>query len=159
MGTLGCLIFSPLLNFKMPGVPTGGILGKKFTPQIFLNYDVILRWSTTYEISRVRFRDLAVSPQPLIVGRQNLCQNAQNSRFPMPDLEKTFVYLLHKKSYTEKTKFAPIFIVLVHSSGKIFCFFPLYCVAKPTSCLKLRLFYKFVQKKNRFQLFSHGFEK
>ena len=52
---LGCFIFSPLLNFKMPGVPTGGILGKKFTTQIFFNYDVILRWSTTYEISKVRF--------------------------------------------------------------------------------------------------------
>ena len=44
---LGCFIFSPFLNFKMPGVPIGGILGKKFAPQFFFNYDVILRWSTT----------------------------------------------------------------------------------------------------------------
>ena len=46
---------SDLEFISIRGVPTGGILGKKFTPQIFLNYDVILRWSTTFEISRARF--------------------------------------------------------------------------------------------------------
>ena len=33
--TVGCFIFSPFLNFKMPGVPIGGISGKKFAPQFF----------------------------------------------------------------------------------------------------------------------------
>ena len=51
------------------------------------------------------FRDLAVSLQPFMVDRQNWCQNAQNSRFSIPDLEKMFVYLLQKKIYTKKTKF------------------------------------------------------
>ena len=90
----------------MPGIPTGGILGKKFTPQIFFNYDVILRWSTTFEVfENPIFCHLAVSSEPLIADRQNWCQNAQNSRFPVPDLEETFVYLLQKKSYFKKTKF------------------------------------------------------
>ena len=56
MCKLGCFIFSPFLNFKMPGVPIGGISGKKFAPQFFFDYDVILRWSTTFEISGVRNR-------------------------------------------------------------------------------------------------------
>ena len=40
--------------------------------------------------------------------------------------------------------------MLEHFSEKCFCFFHFYCVAKPTSCLKLRLFYKFVQKRTGF---------
>ena len=77
----------------MPGVPTGGILGKKFTTQIFFNYDVILIHDVCNFEGPI-FRDLTVPPQPLTVDRQNWCQNAQNSRFPIPDLKKTFVYLL-----------------------------------------------------------------
>ena len=37
--------------------------------------------------------------------------------------------------------------MLEHSGRKFFLLFPLYCVVKPSSCLKLRLFYKLVQKK------------
>ena len=51
------------------------------------------------------FCNLAASPQLLIVDQQSWSQNAQNSQFPTSDLEKTFVYLLQKKSYFKKTKF------------------------------------------------------
>ena len=69
---------------------------------------------------------------------------------PIPDLEKT-VYLYQKKSYSEKTKFAFISIVLEHFSGKFFCFFHFYCVAKPTRYLKLRLFINLSKKKEQVQ--------
>ena len=34
------------------------------------------------------------------------CQNAQKSRFPIPPLETTMVYLHQKKNYLKKTKFS-----------------------------------------------------
>ena len=103
---LGCFIFSPFLNFKMPGVPIGGISGKKFAPQFFFDYDVILRWSTTFEISGgQKSHGMAISPEPLIVGRQNWCQNARKNRFPIRDVEQPILHQFQKKSYFKKTKF------------------------------------------------------
>ena len=42
--------FSLLLNFKMPGVPMGGIWSSKFTFRTFFDYAVILSWSAALEI-------------------------------------------------------------------------------------------------------------
>ena len=68
---------------------------------------------------------MAISPEPLIVGRQNWCQNARKNRFPIRDVEQPILYQFQKKSYFKKKNSTPIFEAMSHSVENIFCFFPL----------------------------------
>ena len=52
--------FSSFLKFKMPEVPYDGNWGEKMTPKIFLEYEVILIWSTAFEDFRGRNFDIVM---------------------------------------------------------------------------------------------------
>ena len=45
---------------------------------------------------------MAISPKPLIVGRQNWCQNARKNRFPIRDVEQPILYQFQKKVISTK---------------------------------------------------------
>ena len=61
-------------------------------------------WSRVFEDFGAQNFDI-VSPEPLIVGVQNWCQNARKGRFCIPVVKKSKVYLYQKKSYLKKTIF------------------------------------------------------
>ena len=83
----------------------GGIWGVKLRPKILFDYDFILMWSTAFENCRIRiFGIYDISPESLIVGQHSWCQNVEKSRFPIPILGKSKVYLPQKKKLLEKKK-------------------------------------------------------
>ena len=45
---------------------------------------------------------MAISPEPLIVGRQHWCQNVRKNRFPIRDVEQPVLYQFQKKRLFQK---------------------------------------------------------
>ena len=43
-------MFLPCLKFKIPGVSSGGVLGKNLTPKMLAYYHVIKMWHATVQI-------------------------------------------------------------------------------------------------------------